>query len=255
MHFLKRTLRRLLGGTEALLSRMYGWKWNPMHQAGTVSALMLLVLVATGLYLVMVYRVGDPAASVARIAADPWLGSWIRSLHRYATDIFVIAAVVHALKMFSQDRSWGPRTLAWISGLVLFGIGMVLAVTGFVMAWDSFGERLAREGGRLLDFLPIFSEPLSRIFAGGRSIASRLNHPNRFHCRVVVANFREAVARDGVESGTRRRYYRSVDPTSHAPPAHRKLGAKCGRSALVHGLQSVSAGLPVGSHYDGRAHR
>ena len=145
MHFLKRTLRRLLGGTEALLSRMYGWKWNPMHQAGTVSALMLLVLVATGLYLVLVYRVGDPAASVARIAADPWLGSWIRSLHRYATDIFVIAAVVHALKMFSQDRSWGPRTLAWISGLVLFGIGMVLAVTGFVMAWDSFGERLARE--------------------------------------------------------------------------------------------------------------
>ena len=180
MHFLKRTLRRLLGGTEALLSRMYGWKWNPMHQAGTVSALMLLVLVATGLYLVMVYRVGDPAASVARIAADPWLGSWIRSLHRYATDIFVIAAVVHALKMFSQDRSWGPRTLAWISGLVLFGIGMVLAVTGFVMAWDSFGERLAREGGRLLDFLPIFSEPLSRIFAGDGEVPSAFFFVNLF---------------------------------------------------------------------------
>lgn len=151
-----------------------------MHQSGTVSVLMLLVLTGTGLYLVMVYRVGDPAASVARIAADPWLGSWIRSLHRYATDVFVLAAVVHALKIFSQDRSWGPRTLAWISGLVLFGIGMVLAVTGYVMAWDSFGERLAREGGRLLDFLPIFSEPLSRIFAGDGPVPSAFFFVNLF---------------------------------------------------------------------------
>ena len=180
MHFLKRSFRRLLGGAEAGLTRMYGWQWNPMHQAGTVSALMLLVLVATGLYLVMFYRVGDPAASVARMAADPWLGSWIRSLHRYATDVFVLAAVVHALKMFSQDRSWGPRTLAWISGLVLFGIGMLLAVTGFVMAWDSFGERLAREGGRLLDFLPIFSEPVSRIFAGDGPVPSAFFFVNLF---------------------------------------------------------------------------
>jgi ferredoxin len=180
MYFLKRLFRRLLGGIEAGLNRMYGWQWNPMHQAGTVSALMLLVLIGTGLYLVLVYRVGDPAASVARIAADPWLGSWIRSLHRYATDIFVLAAAVHALKMFSQDRSWGPRTMAWISGLVLFGVGMILAVTGFVMAWDSFGERLAREGGRLLDFLPIFSEPLSRIFAGDGPVPSAFFFVNLF---------------------------------------------------------------------------
>jgi ferredoxin len=104
----------------------------------------------------------------------------MRTLHRYASDLFVIAAVLHAFRMLAQDRSWGPRTLAWMSGLFLFGAGLVCAWTGFVMAWDSFGERLALEGGRLLDVLPIFSEPLSRIFAGDGPVPSAFFFVNLF---------------------------------------------------------------------------
>ena len=180
MPALKRSFRRVLTVLDAVLTRLYGWERNPIHQAGTVANAMLLVLVGTGLYLVLYYRVGSPADSVARMARDPWLGAWIRTLHRYATDLFVIAAALHAARMFAQDRSWGPRTLAWISGLFLFGAGMVCAWTGFVMAWDTFGERLALEGGRLLDVLPVFSEPLSRIFAGGGPVPSAFFFVNLF---------------------------------------------------------------------------
>ena len=109
MHFLKRTLRRLLGGTEALLSRMYGWKWNPMHQAGTVSALMLLVLVATGLYLVMVYRVGDPAASVARLAADHDAAALVSS---------VLADSLRAALRAAARRVGGPHCGRPMAGVV-----------------------------------------------------------------------------------------------------------------------------------------
>jgi ferredoxin len=163
---LERGARRLVGLLDAAATRAYGWRWNPMHQSGTIAVAMLLTLTGTGLYLVLFYRVGAPAASVARMAADPWLGRWLRSLHRYASDLVLIAGALHLLRMFAQSRSWGPRTLAWMSGLMLFAAGMVCAWTGFVMAWDSFGERLARDGARLLDVLPILSEPLSRIFAG-----------------------------------------------------------------------------------------
>ena len=180
MHFLKRLLRRLLTGLDAALTRAYGWQWNPVHQAGTVAVAMLLVLLLTGLYLVLYYRVSAPAASVARLAADPWLGAWMRTLHRYASDLFVIAAALHACRMLAQDRSWGPRTIAWMSGLFLFAAGMVCAWTGFVMAWDSFGERLAIEGGRLLDVVPIFSEPLSRIFAGEGPVPNAFFFVNLF---------------------------------------------------------------------------
>ena len=172
--------RRLVAGLDALMTRLYGWERNPIHQTGTVAVAMLLVLLGTGLYLVLFYRVGAPADSVARLAADPWLGSWLRTLHRYASDVFVVAAVLHALRIFAQDRSWGPRTLAWLTGLFLFGAGLVCAWTGYVMAWDTFGERLALEGGRLLDTLPILSEPVSRIFAGDGPLPSAFFFVNLF---------------------------------------------------------------------------
>lgn len=172
--------RRLLGLLDALASRLYGWRWNPLHQSGTIAAAALLVLVATGLYLVFVYRVGAPAESLARIAGDPWLGRWLRTLHRLSSDLFIVAAVFHAFRLWSQDRSWGPRTRAWVSGVLLLGVGLFCAWTGFVMAWDGFGYRLALEGARLFDALPIFSEPVSRIFAGDQPVPSAFFFVNLF---------------------------------------------------------------------------
>src|SRR5690606_40641265 len=104
----------------------------------------------------------------------------MRTVHRYASDVFIVAAVLHLVRIFAQSRSWGPRVVAWLSGLMLLGAGLVCAWTGFVMAWDSFGERLAREGARLLDVLPIFSEPLARLFAGDRPLPSAFFFVNLF---------------------------------------------------------------------------
>jgi ferredoxin len=183
-----RPLRRLLRLLDATATRLYGWRWNPFHQSGTLAIAMLLVLLITGLYLIVVYRLGAPFASVARIAADPWLGAWVRTLHRYATDLFVAAVLIHAFRMLAQRRSWGPRALAWVSGIVLLMAGLVSAWTGYVMVWDSFGERLALEGSRLFDALPIFSEPLSRIFSGEAPVPSSFFFVNLFvHIAVPLA--------------------------------------------------------------------
>lgn len=175
-----RLARPTLAALDAAANRLYGWRWNPLYQSGTVAVVMLLVLLGTGLYLVLVYRLGAPFASVARIDQDVWLGRWMRSLHRYTSDAFVIAAAIHAWRMLAQRRSWGPRTLAWVSGGAVLAAGLVEAWTGFVMVWDSFGERLAREGARLLDTLPLFSEPLSRIFAGEGAVPSAFFFVNLF---------------------------------------------------------------------------
>jgi ferredoxin len=180
MRSLERGMRRALSLLDAAATRLYGWARNPLHQSGTIAVVMLVLLVVTGTYLVVLYRPSAPAESVARMAADPWLGRWMRSLHRYATDVFIIAALLHMFRIFAQARSWGPRARAWISGVLLFGTGLFCAWTGFVMAWDTFGERLAREGARLLDVLPIFSEPLSRIFAGDGPVPSAFFFVNMF---------------------------------------------------------------------------
>jgi Pyruvate/2-oxoacid:ferredoxin oxidoreductase delta subunit/coenzyme F420-reducing hydrogenase delta subunit len=142
--------------------------------------LLLVVLIVTGIWLLLFYRVGAPWASVARLTDDLWTGNWVRGLHRYASDAALVATVIHALRMFAQERSWGPRTLAWVSGLMSVGILVVCGVTGFIMVWDTFGHELALETARLLDALPILSEPISRAFVGERSVPNTFFFLNLF---------------------------------------------------------------------------
>ncbi len=169
---IERLTLRALTAADAMGNRVYGWRYNPLYQSGTIVTALLLVLLVTGLWLIFFYRVGAPYASVARITSAPWLGNWVRGVHRYASDAAIIAIAVHAIRMFAQGRSWGPRTLAWTSGVVLLLLTFVSGWTGYVMVWDTFGEVLAREGARMFDALPILSEPVSRAFTGERPVPS-----------------------------------------------------------------------------------
>lgn len=170
MRSIERLAQRMLRPLDALGTRLYGWRGNPLHQSGTIAAALLVSLIVTGLYLLLFYRVSAPWSSVARIHADPWIGRWVRAVHRFASDAMVVAVLVHAWRMFAQQRSWGPRALAWTSGVILLAVVFASGWTGYVMVWDTFGARLAIAGARLFDVLPVLSEPSRRIFAGDRPI-------------------------------------------------------------------------------------
>lgn len=167
---IERLARRLLAATDAVGNRWYGWRFNPLYQSGTIVVALYLALVVTGLWLILFYRLGAPWESVASLTANLWLGNWVRGLHRYASDAAVVATAVHAFRMFAQGRSWGARALAWVSGVLLFLLLLVCGWTGYVMVWDTFGEDLARESARMLDALPLLSEPTSRAFTGERPV-------------------------------------------------------------------------------------
>lgn len=173
-------LLRALSRVDALFDRLYGWRFNPLYQSGTIAVLLLLVLLVTGLYLLLFYRIGSPYASVAGLQDQVWAGRWIRTLHRYASDAAVVAVGVHAVRMFLRRRTWGARALAWTSGLGLVAICAAIAMTGFVMVWDEHGRFVAMEGARILDALPIFSEPTSRAFTGERPMPGAFFFLNYF---------------------------------------------------------------------------
>ena len=173
-------VRRALARADAAANWLYGWRLNPLYHTGAVTVALLAVLIGTGVYLLLFYRIGAPYASVARIADQAWVGRWVRSLHRYATDAAVVAIAVHALRMYAQRRSWGPRVLAWTSGVILLGLLFVCGWTGYVLVWDVQAQLLAAQGARLLDLLPIFSEPISRTFVGERPVGSAFFFINLF---------------------------------------------------------------------------
>ena len=179
---------RLLRWADWVCDRLYSQASNPLYQSGTIVVVLYLVLLVTGLWLILFYRVGSPWESVARVTADPWIGNWVRGLHRYASDAAVIATAIHAFRMFAQGRSWGPRTLAWLIGGLLLLLTFVCGWTGYVMVWDTFGLVLAQQGARMLDTLPVLSEPTSRAFTGEQPLPMAFFFLNLFaHIGIPLA--------------------------------------------------------------------
>jgi ubiquinol-cytochrome c reductase cytochrome b subunit len=111
-------VRRALARADAGLNRLYGWRYNPLYHSGALVLALFVVLLVTGIYLLFFYHITAPYESIVAIDRHIWLGRWTRGVHRYASDAAVVAAAFHALRMFVQGRTWGPRTLAWVSGLV-----------------------------------------------------------------------------------------------------------------------------------------
>ncbi|HSR15650.1 MAG TPA: cytochrome b N-terminal domain-containing protein, partial [Gemmatimonadales bacterium] len=173
-------VRSLLNAADRAANRLYGWRGNPLYQTGTLVVLLFLVLLVTGLWLLLFYRIGAPWASVDRLTGDWLAGNWVRGVHRYASDAAVVATLLHAVRMLVQGRTWGPRTLAWVSGLVLLAFLFICGWTGFVMVWDQYGLLLADEGARLLEAVPLLSEPLRRAFTGERPVPDAFFFLNLF---------------------------------------------------------------------------
>lgn len=151
--------------------RVYGSRFNPTHQSGVLAVFLLGVALVTGLVLILFYRVGDPYGSVTAIHTSPFL-SWLRSLHRYSSDAAVLAVIVHALKMLSQGRAFGARARAWVSGVALTAMMIIIGVSGLMMVWDTLAHRLALASVRLVELAPLFSEPPRRIFADEANLGS-----------------------------------------------------------------------------------
>jgi ferredoxin/coenzyme F420-reducing hydrogenase delta subunit len=175
-----RGLETVISRVDGVFDRIYTSAFNPLYRAGTLASLCLAVALITGIYLLFVYEIARPWESVAAVQGDPYLGRWIRALHRYASDAAVVAVVLHVLRLFAQGKTWGPRVLAWITGVLLTGMMFVSAVTGFVLVWDAFGQKLAVAGARMLRLLPLFPEPPDRAFVGDAPVPAQFFFMNLF---------------------------------------------------------------------------
>jgi ferredoxin len=173
-------LAALLGAVDRLFDAVYSSAYNPLYRTGTLAALCLTVALVTGVYLLFVYDTALPWASMAAIQGDLLLGRWIRALHRYASDVAAVAVALHVLRLLVQGKTWGPRALAWITGVLLAGMMFVSALTGFVLVWDQLGQKLAVAGAKMLRLLPLFPEPPDRSFVGDRPVPAPFFFMNLF---------------------------------------------------------------------------
>lgn len=173
-------MRALVSRADDAFDRLYGSRWNPAHQSGSLVVALMLLVIVTGIYLLLFYRISEPYESMQRIQGQAWGGRWLRALHRYASDLAVVFTALHVLRMMAEGRTWGPRVLAWVSGLCLLAAMMVVGWTGYVLVWDTHARLLGASGARLMDAAHLLATPIGRIFDGASPVSASFIFLNLF---------------------------------------------------------------------------
>jgi len=128
---------------------------NLSWSLGGLTAVSLLVLIATGIILAQFFNPMPEAAnaSVRRIATDVWAGQLVRGVHFWAAQAMYVLAGLHLLRVFFTASYKRPREGNWLIGVGMFALVIGAIFTGSVIKWDQEGfEALAHnlEIGRLL---------------------------------------------------------------------------------------------------------
>jgi len=132
-----RKLERAWALVEGVVNRSAKSDFNPLYHLGTLTIFMLIVLIATGVYLTVIYRPGaDVAYATVEAISSNWFGSLMRSIHRYASDGMIVLIVLHFIKMLVSDKFWGQRWLAWTSGWLMLATTWLVGTFGYWLVWD-----------------------------------------------------------------------------------------------------------------------
>ena len=161
---------------ENTFDEFFGGSDNPLRHLGALGLYFLWILVASGLYL---YTVLDTSiegvySSIGWLSREQWyLGGVLRSLHRYASDGFVMVMMLHLVREWAHGRYHGFRLYSWVTGVPLIWLVYISGIGGYWIVWDRVAQFSAVATTELLDWLPIFSEPAARNFLAPDSISDR----------------------------------------------------------------------------------
>ncbi len=166
---------RLCAWGDAAVHRWLPAEMNPLAQTGAAANFALVVAVVSGVALLVWYSPSLQFAypSIAALAG-PTLGGWVRAVHRYSSDLAMFFILAHAARMLLARKFSGARWLPWVSGVAMVGLVWLIGWTGYWLVWDQPAQQIAVTTMRLLDGLPIFGEPMARLYVTDRLVPSLL---------------------------------------------------------------------------------
>ena len=149
---------------------------------GSASFVLLLLQIATGILLAIVYvpSAGEAWNSLQFLNHQLPLGWFLRAMHGWGSNFMVAVVLIHMAQVFLFGAYKFPRELTWILGVFLLLMTLGMAFTGQVMRFDqdaywglgigaSIASRVPVVGGALVNLLlggPIIAGPtLTRFFA------------------------------------------------------------------------------------------
>jgi quinol-cytochrome oxidoreductase complex cytochrome b subunit/coenzyme F420-reducing hydrogenase delta subunit len=150
--------------------------WNPLDHLGAISFYLFWIVAVTGLYLFVFFETSISGAwqSVEAITNEQfYIGSLMRSLHRYASSAMSLTVTAHLLKELWLRRFSGARWFSWITGVPLLWFMFASAIGGYWLVWDERAEYIAIVTASLFDALPIVVEPMAFGLIDNATVSDR----------------------------------------------------------------------------------
>jgi ubiquinol-cytochrome c reductase cytochrome b subunit len=158
--------------------------FNFWYYFGSLAILVLVLQIATGIFLVMHYKpdAAQAFASVEYIMRDV-PGGWIlRYMHSTGASAFFLIIYLHMFRGLMYGSYRKPRELIWIFGMLIYLCLMAEAFFGYLLPWGQMSYWGAQVIVNLFDALPIIGPDLSLWIRGDYVVSdATLNRFFSFH--------------------------------------------------------------------------
>ncbi len=170
------------------LSEYYAPKnFNFWYYFGSLAILVLVLQLATGIFLTMSYKpnAAEAFGSVEYIMRDVEWGWLIRYLHSTGASAFFLVVYLHMFRALLYGSYRAPRELLWIFGMLIYLALMAEAFFGYLLPWGNMSYWGAQVIVSLFGTFPVIGDSLVEWIKGDYFISDITL--NRFFALHVAA--------------------------------------------------------------------
>ncbi|GAB3594803.1 cytochrome b [Acetobacter peroxydans] len=156
------------------LPRNLNWLWN----FGAILSVVLVLMLATGVFLAMNYTPTSTGAFASVEAIDRQLaGGWLlRAMHMTGANLFLAALYIHLFRGLYYGSYKNPREILWLTGLLLLLMIMATAFAGYILPWGQMSYWGADVITRAVGAVPFLGASLEHVLTGSDHLGDIFLH-------------------------------------------------------------------------------
>ncbi|MBI3189248.1 MAG: cytochrome bc complex cytochrome b subunit [Ignavibacteriales bacterium] len=180
------------------LVQFLGKKYVPIHRHsiwyyfGGVSLFLFIIQVITGILLLLYYKGSEEIAfeSIQFITSKVEFGWLIRSMHSWAANLFVLAAMIHMFSVYFEKSYRKPREITWLTGMLMFFLILGFGFSGYLLPWNELAFFATKVGTDIAGVVPVIGEPILMFLRAGENVTgATLSRFFGFHVAVFPGIF------------------------------------------------------------------
>jgi ubiquinol-cytochrome c reductase cytochrome b subunit len=165
-----------------------GARW--WYVFGSVLTFVLTLQILTGILLAAFYSPSSTTAwaSVAFIQDQLTMGWFVRGLHSMGASAMVILTGIHLAQVLIFGAYKAPREMNWLIGVLMMGMVLAFALTGYLLPWDQKGYWATQVATSIMGTTPILGPSIQKLIQGGSLYGNyTLTHFYALHTYVLPA--------------------------------------------------------------------